>query len=147
MLYIMPIKWIFFLLHMNTISILHKIGKNSYDIILWNISRNLFLLIWCCNWYGYAFLFSFFGQTQEWKKCLLMLCFNIPVHCSCRILLESKITCHHTIIQVQIFSVYTDLCQLWGLWRMKRTKAQRRNLHIFGAQKVKCQLLYLCVCI
>ena len=28
---------------------------------------------------------------------------------------------------------------------MKRTKAQRHNLHIFGAQKVKFQLLYLCV--
>ena len=28
---------------------------------------------------------------------------------------------------------------------MKRTKAQRHNLHIFGAQKVKFQLLHFCV--
>ena len=38
------------------------------------------------------------------------ICFNILVYCSCRIFLEIRKL--PVIIQVQIFSVYTDLCQL-----------------------------------
>ena len=49
--------------------------------------------------------------------------------------------------QVQISSVYADFSPMWGYWRMKRTKAQRHNLYIFGAQKVHVTFTCFGVCV